>query len=211
MNLEELMSVWQSQVTSPLHEMDKTLLHRAVQQDQAKFQMERRAERCGVYVACAAMVAAMAFFIAIMFGARDRNGLTGWDYAVAIGGLIAAVLLACATYVNNKRELRSERVYSDSLRDQLKRRIAQLDDDTTKFRWTLALTFLAGICPIAILVLSWRINGKPFSDAGYMFVWLILLSCYAVVAGFGEIRRQAKDRLPQKHRLEELLKEVDDA
>ena len=45
MNLDELMVVWQSQDAAPLHGVDKTLLHLALRQDEAKLQKERRRDR----------------------------------------------------------------------------------------------------------------------------------------------------------------------
>ena len=64
MNLYELMSVWQSQDAAPLHEVNQTLLHLALRQDEAKLQKERRIERWIIYVFSAGMVAAMAVFLA---------------------------------------------------------------------------------------------------------------------------------------------------
>ena len=38
MNLDELMAVWRSQDAAPLHDVNKTLLHLALRQDEAKLQ-----------------------------------------------------------------------------------------------------------------------------------------------------------------------------
>ena len=50
MNLDELMAVWQSQDAAPLHGVNKTLLHLALRQDEAKRQKWRRIERWIIYV-----------------------------------------------------------------------------------------------------------------------------------------------------------------
>ena len=42
MNLDELMAVWRTQDAAPLHDVNKTLLHLALRQDEAKLQKERR-------------------------------------------------------------------------------------------------------------------------------------------------------------------------
>lgn len=40
MNLDDLMTVWRSQDAAPLHEVNKTLLHLALRQDEAKLQKQ---------------------------------------------------------------------------------------------------------------------------------------------------------------------------
>ena len=92
MNLEELVEVWRTQDAAPLHRVDKTLLHLALRQEQAKLQKERRMERWIVYVFSAGLVAAMAVFIGMMIVTPDRNMMTGWDFAIGIGGAAAALL-----------------------------------------------------------------------------------------------------------------------
>ena len=47
---------------------------------------------------------------------------------------------------------------------------------------------------MAILLLGYRVNQKPFSDDGYMLVSMILMCVVVpVAAGVWEIRRQARD------------------
>ena len=66
MNLDDLMAVWRSQDAAPLHGVDKTLLHLALRQDEAKLQKERRIERWITYLGSAGLVAVMAVFLFIM-------------------------------------------------------------------------------------------------------------------------------------------------
>jgi hypothetical protein len=210
MNLDELMSVWRTQDAAPLHDMNKTLLHLALRQDEAKLQKERRKERWIIYVFSAGMVAAMAVFLGMMILTRERNVMTGWDYVTPIVGAAAALLAGGAMYVGHRAQARREQRFGESLRDQLNRRIAQLDDATTRARATLVTVLLGGIGGIAILLLGYRVNQKPISDDGYMLVSMILMSVvWPVAAGVWAIRRQARDVLPHKRRLETLLKELD--
>ena len=212
MNLDELMAVWRSQDAAPLHRVDKTLLHLALRQDDAKLQKVRRRERWVIYVFSAGIVAGMALFLAIMIYSRDRNVMSGWDYVIVISGAAAALLAVRAMYVNHRKQSQREQRFGESLRDQLHRRIAQLDDQGTSARRTsvLVTVLMGGICPTAILLLGWRINQESVSDDGYMLVWLLLISVYAAAAGVWELRRQVQqDVLPRKHRLEALLKELD--
>ena len=212
MSLDDLMAVWQSQDAAPLHDVNKTLLHLALRQDEAKLQREWRIERWITYVASAGIVAAMAIFLGRMILARERNVMTGWDFVVPIVGAAAALLAGGTMYVNRKGQARREQGFGDSLRDQLNRRIAQLDGRATRARRAseLVLVVMGGICPIAIVLLGLRVNQQSLTDNGFMAVGMILICVGSVAAGVWEIRRQVqKDVLPRKHRLEVLLKELD--
>jgi hypothetical protein len=212
MNLDDLTAVWRSQDAAPLHDVNKTLLHLALRQDEVKLQKQRRRERWIIYVGSAGIVAAMAVFLAMMISTRERNVMTGWDYVLPILGAAAALLAGGAMYVNHKGQTRREQRFGESLRDQLNRRIAQLDDATTRARLTsaLVLVLMGGICPTAILLLGYRVNQKPISDDGYMLVTLILVCVWSVASSVWELRRQVqRDLLPRKRRLEALLKELD--
>ena len=92
MNLDDLMAVWRSQDAAPLHGVDKTLLHLALRQDEAKLQKERRIERWVTYIASVGFVAGMTLFVAVMISTRDRNVMTGRDYVIPIVGAAAALL-----------------------------------------------------------------------------------------------------------------------
>jgi peptidoglycan/LPS O-acetylase OafA/YrhL len=210
MNLDELVEVWRTQDAAPLHRVDKTLLHLALRQDEAKLQKERRRDRWIVYVFSAGLVAAMAVFLGMMILTRDRKVMTGWDFAIGIGGAAAALLAGGAMYVGHRAQARREQRFGESLRDQLDRRIAQLDDRTTIAHATLVSVLLGGVGGIAILLLGYRVNEKPFSDDGYLlFSMIVTCVVLPVAGGVWEIRRQARDLLPRKRRLEALLKELD--
>jgi hypothetical protein len=211
MNLDDLMAVWRTQDAAPLHDVNKTLLHLALRQDDAKLQKQRRIERWAIYVASAGCVAAMALFLALMIAARDRKVMTEWDFVTAIAGAAAALLAGGAIYVNHRTQARREQSFGESLRDQLNRRITQLDGEATRARLTLVIVLLGsgGIGPIAILLLGFRINQKSITDDGGMLIPLILVCVWSVATGVWEIRRQARELLPRKRRLEELLKELD--
>lgn len=210
MNLDELMAVWRSQDAAPLHDVNRTLLHLALRQDDARLQRERRIERWGTYVASAGLAAVMAVFLGMMILTRDRNVMTTWDAAIAVAGAAAAMVAATVIYVNHRRQGRREQHFGESLRDQLHRRIAQLDDRAMVTRATLVLVLLGGIGPTALVILGLRINQKSLSDDGYLVVNMILVCIACVAAGVWEVRRQARNVvLPRRRRLEALLRELD--
>lgn len=212
MNLDDLMAVWRSQDAAPLHGVNQTMLHLALRQEQAKLHAERRRERWIIYLTSAGFVAALAVFVAVMIYTRERNHLTGWDFAIAIVGASAALIAGGAMYSNQRRQARRERRFGESLRDQLNRSIAQLDDAATRARLTsvLVLVMMGGICPTVILILGHRINQKLISDDGYMILTLILVCVWSVASSVRELRRSVqRDILPRKRRLEALLKELE--
>ena len=201
MNLDELMAVWKLQDAAPLHDVNKTLLHLALRQDEAKLQKWRRIERWIIYVMSAVFAAGMALFLAnmilLMIYRHDMNGLTGWDLALPVIGAAAALLSGRAVSVTHRAQALREQSFGESLRDQLNRRIARLDYQATTLPRTLilVLVLLTGICPIALLLALSRINEKPFSDDGYMVVWLILMCVSGVASGVGLLRHSMqKDR-----------------
>jgi peptidoglycan/LPS O-acetylase OafA/YrhL len=215
MNLDDLMAVWRTQDAAPLHGVDKTLLHLALRQDETKLQKARRIERWLIYVTSAGLVAGMAVFLSMMIyfrGHRPDRGVTGWDLALPIVGAAAALLAVRAMYVNHRAQSRREQSFGESLRDQLNRRIAQLDDQATSTRRTsvLVVALMGGVCPVAILLLGWRVNDKSISDDGYMLVMLLVVCVWSVANSVWEQRRSVqRDILPRKRRLEALLKELD--
>ena len=211
MNLDELMSVWRSQDTAPLHDVNKTLLHLALRQDEAKLQKARRKERWMVYVFGAGVVAAMGVFLGMMIMADERD-LTGWDFVIGVFGAAAALLAGGAMYVGHRAQARREERFGESLRDQLNRRIGQLDYAATVAPRTgaLVLVILGLIVPTAMLLLGLRTNQKSFIDNWFPNVNMILLFVGCVATGVWQVRRQTRDVvLPRKRRLEVLLKELD--
>jgi len=216
MNLDDLMAVWRSQDAAPLHGLNETPLWLALGQDEAKRQKWRRIERWIIYVMSAVFVAGMALFLAnmtlLMIYRDDMNGLTRWDLALPVVGAVAALISGRAIYVGHRAQALREQSFGESLRDQLNRSIAQLDHQATTLHRTLMLVIVlvGGICPIALLLALSRLNGKSFSDDGYMTVWLSLMCVFGVAIGVWSIRQQARDVvLPHKRRLEALLKELD--
>ena len=164
----------------------------------------------------AVFAAGMALFLAnmilLMIYRHDMNGLTGWDLALPVIGAAAALLSGRAVYVTHRAQALREQSFGESLRDQLNRRIARLDYQATTLHRTLilVLVLLTGICPIALLLGISRVNEKPFSDDGYMVVWLILMPVSGVASGVWLLRHSVqKDILPHQRRLETLLKELD--
>jgi len=211
-NLDELMAVWRSQEAAPLHGVNETLLRLALRQEQAKLQSQRRRDAWITYIVSAGLIAIMAIF-AMMMVFNDDDVIVSWDYAIPIAGGASAMLMGVALFVSRRRQMRREERFGDSLRDQLGRRIAQIDyEATTGSR--LANVLLAAIFAgsTAILLAGMRVNSEPDApfDEWPAVVGMIIVSAICSLGGVWAQRHSVnRDLLPRKHRLEALLKELD--
>ena len=217
MNLEDLMEVWRSQDTAPLHGVNETLLRLALRQDEAKLQaMYRRMKRSN-YFGMALCVGIIVFFLLIMT-TPQLDDVSGWDYAVALAGLAAALALWRTIYVGYREQARREQAFGDSLRDQVNRQIAMIDPfminpwATRASRKKVAPYFMLSLVLIAAIgFMSARVNGnEPYDEAWRSAVGTILIGLFGGwVAGLWLRRWNRRIGAPRKRRLEALLKEFD--
>src|SRR5262245_24207394 len=126
MNLEDLMEVWRSQDTAPLHGVNDTLLRLALRKDEAELHAMYRRAKWSNYFGMALAVGIMVFFLLIMLTPQVEDA-SGWDYAVAVAGLAAVLALWRTIYVGYREQTRREQDFGESLRDQVNRQIAMLD------------------------------------------------------------------------------------
>src|SRR5262245_3984111 len=129
MNLEDVMTAWRSHDLSPLYGVDKDLLHQVLQQEQARLEKLTRRMRWFMYVANAILLITAVLFLAIMVDPNNDDVLSVWDYVVGVAGVVASIILAGALFAFRRSRQAREQGFGDSLRDQLRRRIAQLDAD----------------------------------------------------------------------------------
>ena len=217
MNLDDLTEVWRSQDLSPLYGVDKALLHQLLRQQQAKLEKHLRRMRWFMYVTTAVLLitAGLFFFIMIdpnqppVFSAR----LSVWDYVVGVVGVAAALIMAGALFVARQSRHAREQGFGDSLRDHLRRRIAQLDADATgERRLGLIMVVTTLICAAAITIVSGRIKHVPVPWSE--IVWpspfkIVLILGFLYLLFFRWMPRERQRNLSRKRQLEALLKELD--
>ena len=210
-SLDDLMEVWRSQDAAPLHGVNETLLRLALRQDEARLQKQRRTERWIVYVASAAIVAAMAFFVGVMIYRKDV--ITGWTLVIPIAGVAAALFWGAALYVSHRAQSLREQRFGESLRDQVRRQIAQLEYQerrVVRLASVLVTQLPPFICVTAFLLASWQFNRKPFTEDGLLLASLIAVCAYSAATSAWQVRRSVQqDLTPRRRRLEALLKELD--
>jgi hypothetical protein len=147
---------------------------------------------------------------------NDDDVIIGWDLAVPIVGAAAAVFMSVHLYVTRRAQALREQSFGDSLRDQLGRRIAQLDDAATRGTRAMSVALVSiFVFTTAFHLAAMRVNlepNEPFEpfDEWPRFVRRILIFAILWVAGRWAVRRSVqRDVLPHKRRLEGLLKELD--
>jgi hypothetical protein len=207
------MEVWRSQDAAPLHGVNETLLRLALRQDEAKLQARWRRLKRANYFGMALTVGIMVFFILILI-TPQVDDVSGWDYAVAVVGLAAALALSGMIYVGYRAQARREQAFGESLRDQVNRQIALIDPFMTNpwaTRAGRAIFMLSLVLVAAIGFMSGRINeNKPFDEAWRSAVGTIFIGLIGGwVAGLWLRRWNRRIGAPRKRRLEALLKEFD--
>ena len=217
MNLDDVTAVWRSKDLSQLYGVDKTLLDLMLRQEQAKLEKQRRRARWFMYVTNAIVFIMAGLFFAILidpnqppvFSAR----LVVWDYVVGVVGVAATLVLAGTLFVARRSRQAREQGFGDSLRDHLRRRIAQLDAEVTgerRLAWTMVAATL--ICATAISILSGRISHVPVPWSE--MIWpspfaMVLIVGFFYLLFFRWIPRERQHNVQRKRQLEALLKELD--
>jgi hypothetical protein len=214
MNLDELMAVWRSQDAAPLLDMNKTLLHQALRQEQAELEKESRVGTRVGYVVSAVMLFIAAATLVTMFQRNDDDVLIVWDYVVGIAAVAGPIIVVWTLFALRQSQLAREQGFGDSLRDHLRRRLKQIDDEATGERRLGLITFAAAlICVFAIPIAQKRIADVPvpYSELGLPSLnWTVLIFGLLCLELFRWApRRERRKNLPRKRQLEALLKELD--
>lgn len=210
MNLDEVMAAWRSQDLSPLYGVDKTLLHQVLRQEQAKRERQVRRVRWVMYIVNGILFFTACLFLAIMIAPNDDDVLGVWDYVVGGIGVAAAIVLAGALFAYRGFRRAREQGFGDSLRDHLRRRILQLDDEAAgerRFAWVIMLA--TWICAIAISFAGHRINDVAWGEFEWSPIPTVLILGFICLLLFRWGPRWRRRGRARKGQLEALLKELD--
>ena len=215
MNLDDVIEGWRSQDASTIYGVvDKTRLHQVLRQEQAKLEKKSRWGTRGGYIfGVAPLLISSGLFLAIMFQPNDDDVRVVWDYVVGVAGVTAAIVVAWTLFAHRRSQQARDQGFGDSLRDHLRRRIAQIDDATRERRLAL-VTLAAGlICVVAIAVAQFRIAHMPvpYSEMNWPspFWTVLILGLLCLELFWWAPRRWRRKNLPRKRQLEALLKELD--
>jgi hypothetical protein len=217
MNLDEVMEGWRAQDASTFYGVDRTVLHQALQQDQATLARERRRTMWVGFIGSAVLLISAGLFLAIMADPNQPPAFTArlgvWDYVVGVVGVASAVTLAGAVFALRRSHRARERGFGDSLRDHLRRRIAQLDDEATiEHRLELVAAVAAFSAAVAISIVTDRIKHVPVPWSDIVrpspFPVVLILGFFYVLL-FRWLPRERQHHLSRKRQLEALLNELD--
>ena len=217
MNLDDLTEVWRSQDLSPLYGVDKDLLHQVLRQEQATLEKRLRRARWFMIVVTAFLFITAALFFAILIDPNQPPAFSArlvvWDYVIGVVGVAAALTVAGALLTARRSRQAREQGFGDSLRDHLRRRIAQLDAEVTgerRLAWTMVAATL--ICATAISILAGRISHVPVPWTEMIrpspFAMVLILG-FLYLLFFRRIPRERQHNAQRKRQLEALLKELD--
>jgi hypothetical protein len=138
------------------------------------------------------------------------------DLAVPVVAAVAALFMGAALYMTRRAQALREQRFGDSLRDQLARRIAQLDDAATRTLRTMSAALISiFVFATAMRLASLRMTLEPDEPFELVDDWPRLVRRILIFTAFWLIGRWAVRRaiqreiLPRQRRLEALLKELD--
>jgi hypothetical protein len=148
------------------------------------------------------------------FQSNIRDVLIVWDYVIVVAGVAAAITVAWTLVARRRSQQAREQRFGDSLRDHLRRRLAQMDDEATVERRQGLIALGAGlICMVAIPVASDRIRQVPvpYSEMNWPspFWTVLILGLLCLELFWWAPRRERRKNLPRKRQLETMLKELD--
>jgi hypothetical protein len=216
MNLEDVIEGWRSQDASTFYGVvDKNQLHELLRQERAEFEKSQRWEKKAGYIGGGALLIGSGLSLAIMaFNSNIRDVLIVWDYFVVVAGVAAAVTAAWTLVARRRSQQAREQRFGDSLRDHLRRNLAQLDDGATIERRQGLIALGAGlICMVAIPVAFDRIRQVPvpYSEMNWPspFWTVLILGLLCLELFWWAPRRERRKNLPRKRQLEAMLMELD--
>ena len=134
---------------------------------------------------------------------------------MGIAGVAAAIIVVWTLFALRRSQRTREEGFGDSLRDHMRRRLKQIDDEATDERRIGLITLAAGlICAAAIPIAQLRIAHVPvpYSEMDWPSpFWTVLISGLLCLELFRwGPRRERRKNLTRKRQLEAMLKELDE-
>lgn len=208
MDFDQMLETWRTQDAAPLYGVNRDALRQALQTEEAGIQRLRRRDMWIVCIAGGGTAILGGFWVAISIS-------NGWPaiYTVAAGAGFGMVALWVGAYCMSRwRQAKRERNFGNTLHEEVKRTLARVDVEISRFgRWSAATLQIAPLMVGAILI-SWSVGrsqrDSPDDSFGgwWIYLMVVVMTIYAVRKG----HRYAKQKLePRQRRLRELLAALD--
>ncbi len=207
MDFDQMLDAWRAQDEKPVYGVNAELLQLVLKHEQTDIRRALRRDQWMTYLLGPGMALFGAFWgwVAILKGAPIFH-------AVAAGVAAAAFALwAGAYWVSRRRQMRRERAFGNSLKDEIGRSLSLVEYQISKGRWLSGVLWTAPVTIGALLIywLSFQINtGTGYSVWHHAFTVSFLLGSNLLVPYLAS--RAVKRKLePRRDRLRELLQTLD--
>ena len=208
MDFDQMLESWKAQDDKPLYGVNVDLLRLALQNERDKVRRKMRRDQWITYLAGPGM----ALFGAIWMWIAIVNGVPPIYSAAAGGGAITFAVWVAAFRVSRRRQAERERLFGNSLKDEVGRNLSLTEYQIANGRWRPALLWTVPVLIGALLIywLTFQVN----TDSGmspWMHVWIVGCIVWSIAFTAWTSDREVKRKLePRRERLRALLDTLDD-
>ena len=203
MDFDEMFETWRTQDAAPPYDVNHDALRRALQSEEASVRRVRRRDIWIVCISGGGMAVLGGFWVAISIS-------NGWPviYTVAAGVGFGTIALWLGAYCMSRwRQAKSERIFGNTLQEEVGRTLSRVDFEVSRFgRWSAAMLQIAPVMVGAMLI-AWSV-ARSQSDGPDSFggSWIYLLLVFGMFYSVRKARRYVKQKLePRQRRLREVL------
>ena len=208
MDFDEMLETWRTQEAAPLYGVNRDALRRALETEETSVRRARRRDMWIVCISGGGTAVLGGFWVAISI-------LNGWAaiYAIAAGVGFGVIGLWLGAYCMSRwRQAKSERIFGNTLQEEVGRTLSRVDIEISRFgRWSAAMLQIAPVMVGAMLI-AWSVarSQSDGPDDSFGGSWIYLLLVLGMFYSVRKARRYVKQKLePRQRRLREVLAALD--
>jgi hypothetical protein len=208
MDFDEILETWRTQDHAPLYGVNRDALRQALQTEEASVRLARHRD---MWIVCIAGVGT-----AVLGGIWAAISISNsWPaiYTVAAGVGFAMVALWVGAYcMSRRRQAKSERNFGNTLQEEVRRTLARVDVEISRFgNWSAATLQIAPLM-VGTMLIFWSVgrSQRDGPDDAFDGWWIYLMVAFITIYLVRKGRSYATDKLePRRRRLRELLASLD--